>query len=325
MNQTTVATTPRSGNAVVVSPLATRQFGSVDEVKSEYSVLYRDMGARVPVQLNRAFAEVKEKATSKFFVAAGLSATVAVAVGFVLLQIVGYLAAAGVGMAAFGGIAYWYKFKLSGIIARAQNTRKQELRTAYNEALEAARAEEVRHLDVLKKQATDNPIATLELELQSMEAEKKALSAANTAFRSQEQLLTQALADGRRRKPTGDFTEQQTQLDDFRAICDRDDAELTDYIGVIEQMNEVLEEARIKWNFAVQLDRALAQRDAARGNETQRKILKDTALDSIRERHSGLFARIHTRAVELSAAQAIKVGGVKVDVSHIQLPNPKKD
>lgn len=306
------------------TPLADKEFGSELEADEAYEGHLVEIRNQLPAMVEKSNAFISNGANRKFLLKAGLIGGIALVVGYVVLEILSLLLAAGAATVVFGGIWWWWKFKLPGQIARAQNASKLELERSHNEYVEAAQAERIRHLEKLKSQAEANPIETLEHDLEKMYAERDALKVANTAFRTQERSLREDLAASKRDNPGVDYSEQEEQLKEFTAVCDADDAELCDFIGAISQTEVVLKEARSKWNFAVKLDAALAQRDVARGNEVQRKILKDTALDSIRKRHAQLFARIHTRAVELSAAKTVNVGGVKVDVSNIQLTSKEK-
>ncbi len=310
--------TPQTAVAIR-TPFADKVFGSVLEADEAYEGHLVEIRNQLPSVVERSNAIISKEKNRKFLIKAGLTGGIFLLVGYVVLEILSLLLAAGAATVVFGGIYWWWKFKLPGQIARAQAARKLELERANSEYVEAAQAERIRHLEKLKSQAEANPIETLELDLQKMFAERDALKLANTAFRTQERSLSEDLAVSKRDNPGVDFSEQESQLKEFTAVCDGDDAELRDFIVAIQQTEAVLKEARSKWSFAVKLDAALAQRDVARGNEVQRKILKDTALDSIRERHAQLFARIHTRAVELSVAKTVKVGNVKVDVSNVQL------
>jgi hypothetical protein len=309
-NQTAVA---------IRSPLADREFNNTKEAEEQYAVLYRQMEEKVPATLERTYKQVSQSEKTKFMIKAGIVGGGALFLGYIVLQLIGFLIAAAATVAVGGGLFWWWKFKLPGQILRAQNASKQELQRLYHERLETYKAEEIRHLEKLKAQATENPIETLELELQAMQSERKALSEANTTFRGHAQSLAEELAESRRDNPGVDFSEQETQLEELKLACSADDNELTNFIQAISQMEAVVKEARSKWNFAVKMDKALAARDAARGNEAQRKILAATALDSVRQKHSELFARIHTRAVELAAAKTVQVGGVKIDVSHVKI------
>jgi hypothetical protein len=315
--------TPQTAVAIR-TPLADMEFGNELEANEAYEGHLVEISNQVPVAVQKSNAIISNEEKKKFLMKAGLIGGSALVVGYVVLEILGILLAAGAATIVFGGIYWWWKFKLPGQIARAQAARELEIQRAHSKYVEAAQAERISHLEKLKRQAEANPIETLELDLEKMYAERTALRAANTAFRTQERSLTEDLQHSRRDNPEVDYSEQEVQLKEFTTICDADDAELSDFIVAINQTEAVLKEARSKWNFAVKLDAALAQRDAARGNEVQRKILKDTALDSIRERHAKLFARMHTRAVELSAAKTIKVGGVNVDVSNIKLINKEQ-
>lgn len=301
------------------TPLADNVFGSELEANKAYEGHLVQIRNQLPAKVQESNAIISNERKKKFLIRAGLFGGTALVVGYVVLALLSFLLAAGAAALVVGGVYWWWKFKLPGQIARAQAARKLELERSSSEYIEAAQAERIRHLEKLKSQAEDNPIETLELDLQKMYAERDALKLANTAFRTQERSLLEDLAASKRDNPGADFSEQEGQLKEFTAVCDGDDSELRDFIVAINETETVLKEARSKWNFAVKLDAALAQRDAARGNEVQRKILKDTALDSIRERHAKLFARIHTRAVELSVAKTVRVGSVKVDVSNVQL------
>lgn len=301
------------------TPLADNVFGSELEANKAYEGHLTLIRNQLPATIQKSNDFINNAANRKFLVKAGLIGVGALVVGFVVLEILSLLLAAGAATMVFGGIYWWWKFKLPGQIARAQTARAEELQRNYNEYVEAAQAERIRHLEKLKSQAEANPIETLELDLEKMYDERDALMAANTAFRTQERALIEDLTISKRENPGVDFSEQEQQLKEFTAVCDGDDAELREFIVAIQQTEAVLKEAKSKWNFAVKIDSALAQRDKARGNEAQRKILKETALDSIRERHANLFARIHTRAVEISASKTLKVGAVAVDVSNVHL------
>lgn len=314
--------TPQTAVAIR-TPLADRMFGSVLEAEEAYEGHLVEIQNQLPAEVQKSNTIINNEANRKFLMKAGLVFGGALVVGFVVLEILSLLLAAGAAATVVGGIYWWWKFKLPGQIARAQNARKIEIHRSHSEYVEAAQAERIRHLEKLKSQAENNPIETLELDLEMMYGERDALKEANTAFRTQARSLSEDLASNKRDNPGVDYSEQEEQLEEFKAVCDADDAELRDFIGAIDQTEAVLREARSKWNFAVKLDAALAQRDAARGNEVQRKILKDTALDSIRERHAKLFARMHTRAVEISAAKTLKIGAVNVDVSSVQLTKAK--
>ena len=221
-------------------------------------------------------------------------------------------------IAFFGYCKYRLPFKMKALEAELS----VKLEQLESETLLKLKQVKLEHLKRLTSLAEKNPIETLHVELETMGKEADAIGKANTLVRTQYIRLGDDLTKGKKENPKFDFSSQDKQLKDLSDMCEADDAELTSFVQVYEEMKDVYKKAKFDWDFALKLDSAMAERDKARGNETQRKILADTALETIKQKNAELFARVRTRAVKLSASKTIKVAGLEVDVSSVSIDKP---
>jgi uncharacterized membrane protein YciS (DUF1049 family) len=256
----------------------------------------------------------------------------AIGLGYMLMHILAGIVSAGLVLGSAVSAWWFFKYKLPVMVADIESKIKIQANArisneiirlkqiADNEKI-ALRQIEIDYLKKIQLQAEENPIETLNLELVQMLEEQKAVREGATILQSEYSQLRDTLDKDVSDNKGGDFDLQKEQLAELKKICDSDENRLKQHVSATDEMKKILKESTSKWNFTQRLNKALLARDKALGVTMQREILATTALSKIKKDHADLFANIRTRAVELSAASSVKIGGLQIDVSSISLNN----
>lgn len=177
-----------------------------------------------------------------------------------------------------------------------------------------------RHLAALKAEAQRNPIETLENELLLMCKQRDGLRVANQQFGAVVQSYRDELAESKRADPTIDYTNEDNTADEMQRVCEEQLQLFAEFVQGIQLFEKKIGEAKKKWNLAVKANAAFDLLDANAKGDKMRGILMAVSFDEVRNQYSGIFARVNTRAAELSGTRSIKIGSATVDVSNIQIP-----
>lgn len=176
----------------------------------------------------------------------------------------------------------------------------------------------------LKNEAAKNPIETLQNEYLTMERQRAGISQANTAFLAATEAYGSELADNKRHDGTVDYSEEEKTYAEMQRVCEGQGQDLAEFVQALLVFKKKIDEATRKWNLALKANAAFAMLDAAEQSSKMRDILVQVSFDTVRNQYSGLFAKMNTRAIELSAARTLRIGNSSVDVTSISVPTIKE-
>lgn len=168
----------------------------------------------------------------------------ALILGIVLTQIIGYMIAGGLALAAAGVLWYFWNYKLPLIIQKAKSELLVQGRAAALREKEKLRQLELQHLSKLKNQARSNPIETRQLVAKGNRSSlAKADEAANKAdgFISTQK---QKISEHKKRFPKDDISEMENGLALFeKLLSESRQAIVTAYekLKVYENTTEMIE------------------------------------------------------------------------------------
>lgn len=177
----------------------------------------------------------------------------------------------------------------------------------------------------LKNEARKNPIETLQNEYIAMERQREGIRTANTAFLAASGAYATELAENKRHDPSVDYSDEERTAAEMQRVCGEQAGDLTEFVQALTAFKKKIDEAERKWNLALKANAAFALLDDAEKSSKMRDILVQVSFDEVRNQYSGLFARMNTRAIELSAARSMRIGHTAVDVSTINIPTIKEE
>lgn len=247
----------------------------------------------------------------------GAFALGSLAVLALLLPLIKAAVVAGLGLAAIGALLVG-----AGVTWRYLPVLWQKIE---NNVIELQMREANRHLAALKAEARKNPIDTLQNEYMAMERQKSGISEANTQFLAATEAYGSELQENKRQDPSIDYSEEERTYSEMKRVCDEQGRDLEEFVVALVNFKKKIDEASRKWNLQLKAHAAYALLDEAETSSKMRDILVQVSFDEVRTQYSGLFAKMNTRARELSAARTLRVGQSTIDVSAIHIPNIKEN
>ena len=186
--------------------------------------------------------------------------------------------------------------------------------------IERNRAEMNRHLLALKAAARKNPIETLQNELAVLEKQKDGISHANSQFQSAALAYAAELGESEKEDPSVDYAEENSTVLEMKNVCIENDRLLHEFTQGIAFFRKKANEASRKWNLAIKANSAFDLLDDREKADHMRDILSQVCFDEVRAQYHTIFARMNSRAIELSANRSFKIGGKVVEFSTIKIP-----
>ena len=87
------------------------------------------------------------------------------------------------------------------------------------------------------------------------------------------------------------------------------------------QLKEVIDDKRFEWSFGQAGQAAIAQLNAASGEDLLNQMLADEAFASVRDNFNQVFAELELEASKLSSQQQLTFGsGMTLDLTSIHIP-----
>lgn len=315
----------RQTAVAIRSPFADRQFGSSEEASRTYDLHIQEVTELVPTKVKQAYAQVTENENNRFLLKAALAGGAAIGIGYIVLQLIGILFAAAAALSIVGGVAWWWKFKLPGKIARAKHARMLEIQKAYNEYVEASQAEKNRHLAALKSEARNNPIEQLQAYLLSKEQQLKAYQGFVTQVGTQVKSAGDMLAERKRAKPGRDYSKKDEALAAMNTAYQFHRNKSEQGRQALEALKEAVDDAKFDYQFGQVGQAAMQQMQALEGQDLLNEMLAAESFASVRDNFNLVFSEIEVQVGTINSSKQIDFGeGITLDVSNIHIPSTSK-
>lgn len=172
-----------------------------------------------------------------------------------------------------------------------------------------------------KAEARENPIEQLQNFLMEKMKRVDVFKQAVVAIATQIKGLAEMLRERKRVKPNGDYTRQEEALNQMNAahsvLVDRyKNAE-----QAIHELRDIIDDKKFEWSFGQAGQLAIAQLNAASGEELLNQILADEAFASVRDNFNKVFAELEIEATRLTDTKQLTFeGGMTLDLSAIRIP-----
>ena len=182
---------------------------------------------------------------------------------------------------------------------------------------------ENRLLSMRKAEARQNPIEQLQNFLREKAQRVLLFRGAVTQIGTQIKSLEDMLEERKRTKPNYDSSKQEKAL---AAMHEAHTVLKTKYQNAetaLAQLKEVIDDKKFEWNFGQAGQAAIAQLNAASGEDLMNQMLADEAFSSVRDNFNHVFAELEMEAVKLSNTQQLSFdGGMTLDLTTINLSQP---
>lgn len=183
---------------------------------------------------------------------------------------------------------------------------------------------ENRLLAARKMEARRNPIEQLQNFLLEKHNRVKLFRSAVVQINTQIKGLSDMLAERKRTKPGYDASKQESALEAMRQAHSVLVTKYERAEAALKQLEEVIDDKKFEWNFGQAGQLAIAQLNAASGEDLLNQMLADEAFSSVRDNFNQVFAELEMEAAKLTQTQQLSFdGGMTLDLSSISIPEPK--
>lgn len=176
-------------------------------------------------------------------------------------------------------------------------------------------------LSMRKSEARKNPIEQLQNFLREKHQRVQLFRAAVTQIGTQIKSLEDMVQERKRSKPGYDASKQE------KAIASMHEAHVIlkqkykNAEEALKQLEEVIDDKKFEWNFGQAGQAAIAQLNAASGEDLVNQMLADEAFSSVRDNFNHVFAELEMEAVKITNTQQLSFGdGVTLDLTGIKIP-----
>lgn len=172
-----------------------------------------------------------------------------------------------------------------------------------------------------KAEARRNPIEQLQNFLMEKAKRVALFKQAVVQIGTQIKGLTDMLDERKRTKPGYDASKQEAALASMRQAHQVLEAKYRRAEEALGQLKEVIDDKRFEWSFGQAGQAAIAQLNAASGEDLLNQMLADEAFASVRDNFNQVFAELELEASKLSSQQQLTFGsGMTLDLSGIHIP-----
>lgn len=176
-------------------------------------------------------------------------------------------------------------------------------------------------LAVRKAEARRNPIEQLQNFLMEKAKRVALFKQAVVQIGTQIKGLSDMLDDRKRTKPGYDASKQEAALAAMRQAHQVLEAKYRRADEALGQLKEVIDDKRFEWSFGQAGQAAIAQLNAASGEDLLNQMLADEAFASVRDNFNQVFAELELEASKLSSQQQLTFGsGMTLDLTGIHIP-----
>ena len=176
-------------------------------------------------------------------------------------------------------------------------------------------------LSLRKSEARKNPIEQLQNFLREKHQRVQLFRSAVTQIGTQIKSLEDMVQERKRNKPGYDASKQE------KAIASMVEAHVVlkqkykNAEEALKQLEEVIDDKKFEWNFGQAGQAAIAQLNAANGEDLVNQMLADEAFSSVRDNFNQVFAELEMEAVKITNTQQLSFGdGVTLDLTGIKIP-----
>lgn len=172
-----------------------------------------------------------------------------------------------------------------------------------------------------KAEARRNPIEQLQNFLMEKAKRVALFKQAVVQIGTQIKGLSDMLDDRKRTKPGYDASKQEAALAAMRQAHQVLEAKYRRADEALGQLKEVIDDKRFEWSFGQAGQAAIAQLNAASGEDLLNQMLADEAFASVRDNFNQVFAELELEASKLSSQQQLTFGsGMTLDLTGIHIP-----
>lgn len=172
-----------------------------------------------------------------------------------------------------------------------------------------------------KAEARRNPIEQLQNFLMEKAKRVALFKQAVVQIGTQIKSLSDMLDDRKRTKPGYDASKQEAALAAMRQAHQVLEAKYRRAEEALGQLKEVIDDKRFEWSFGQAGQAAIAQLNAASGEDLLNQMLADEAFASVRDNFNQVFAELELEASKLSSQQQLTFGsGMTLDLTGIHIP-----
>lgn len=154
-----------------------------------------------------------------------------------------------------------------------------------------------------KAEARRNPIEQLQNFLMEKAKRVALFKQAVVQIGTQIKGLTDMLDERKRTKPGYDASKQEAALASMRQAHQVLEAKYRRAEEALGQLKEVIDDKRFEWSFGQAGQAAIAQLNAASGEDLLNQMLADEAFASVRDNFNQVFAELELEASKLSSQQ----------------------
>ncbi|MCL2160755.1 MAG: hypothetical protein FWH56_02540 [Betaproteobacteria bacterium] len=172
-----------------------------------------------------------------------------------------------------------------------------------------------------KNEARKNPIEQLQNFLQKKAKRVALFRQAVIQIGTQIKGLGDMLEERRRTKPGYDASKQEAALASMRQAHQALESKYRRAEEALDQLREVIDDKKFEWSFGKAGQAAMAQLNAASGEDLFNKMLADEAFASVRDNFNQVFAELELEAGRLNSQNQLTFGdGMTIDLSAIHIP-----
>lgn len=172
-----------------------------------------------------------------------------------------------------------------------------------------------------KAEARRNPIEQLQNFLLEKAKRVAMFKQAVVQIGTQIKGLSDMLDERKRTKPGYDASKQEAALAAMRQAHQVLEAKYRRADEALGQLKEVIDDKRFEWSFGQAGQAAIAQLNAASGEDLLNQMLADEAFASVRDNFNQVFAELELEASKLSSQQQLTFGsGMTLDLTGIHIP-----
>jgi len=172
-----------------------------------------------------------------------------------------------------------------------------------------------------KAEARKNPIEQLQNFLLEKAKRVALFRQAVVQIDTQIKTLGDMLDNRKRTKPGYDASKQEAALASMKQAHQALESKYQRAEEALSQLREVIDDKKFEWSFGKAGQAAIAQLNAASGEDLLNKMLADEAFSSIRENFNHVFAELELEAGKLNSQNQLSFGdGMAIDLSAIHIP-----
>lgn len=176
-------------------------------------------------------------------------------------------------------------------------------------------------LALRKAEARKNPIEQLQNFLIEKHNRVKMFRSAVVQIGAQIKGLAEMVEDRKKKKPGYDASKQEKALVAMNQAHTVLVSKYERAEQALVQLEEVIDDKKFEWNFGQAGQAAIAQLNAASGEDLLNQMLADEAFSSVRDNFNTVFAELELEAAKLSSTQQLTFdGGMTLDLSAIKIP-----